>query len=54
MLDFIYHTKFEKEIAALRRQFCNIDEAIKIFQRLCDVQFNPSSSSKYYSAGETS
>lgn len=43
MLDFIYHAKFEKEIAALRRRFCNIDEAIKIFQRLCDVQFNPSS-----------
>jgi len=41
MLDFIYHPKFEKEIAALKRRFCNIKEGLISFQRLCEVQFHP-------------
>ncbi|MDP3042891.1 MAG: hypothetical protein Q8N21_00615 [bacterium] len=41
MLDFIHHTKFEKEIAGLKRRFCNIQEGLKSFKRLCEVQFHP-------------
>lgn len=41
MLDFIYHSKFEKEIAKLERRFRNLREGLKAFQRLCEVQFHP-------------
>ncbi len=41
MIDFIFHPKFEKEIAALERRFHTIKEGLESFQRLCNVQFHP-------------
>lgn len=41
MIDFIYHPRFEKEIATLKRRFLNIKEGLESFQRLCEVQFHP-------------
>ena len=41
MLDFICHTSFEKETAKLKRRFPALDGGLKSFQRLCEVQFNP-------------
>jgi len=41
MIDFIYHSKFEKEIVALRRRFKHIEQGIEMFQRLCEKQFHP-------------
>ena len=41
MIDFIYHPKLEREIAVLERRFHNLREALKSFERLCEVQFNP-------------
>ena len=41
MIDFIYHPKFEKEVAALERRFKNIRDGLKSFQMLCEVQFHP-------------
>ena len=38
---FIYHSKFEKEIVALRRRFKHIKDGIESFKRLCEVQFHP-------------
>jgi len=41
MIDFIYHPKLEKEIAVLLRRFNNLKKGLESFQRLCEVQFNP-------------
>ncbi len=41
MIEFIYHDGIQKEIAAFKRRFSQIDDGISIFQRLCEVQFNP-------------
>ena len=41
MIDFIFHPKFEKEIAALKRRFRNIDKGLKSFRMLCETQFHP-------------
>lgn len=41
MIDFLYHNNIEKEIAALERRFRNIRDGLKAFERLCEVQFNP-------------
>jgi hypothetical protein len=41
MLDFIYHPSFEKESAKLKRRFIYLDEGLRSFQRLCEVQFHP-------------
>ena len=43
MIDFIYHSKFEKEIVALERRFRHIKEGLEFFKRLCKVQFHPTS-----------
>jgi hypothetical protein len=40
MLDFISHPSFEKEAAKLKRRFY-LDKGLQSFQRLCEVQFNP-------------
>ena len=40
MLDFISHPSFEKEAAKLKRRF-SLDKGLQSFQRLCEVQFNP-------------
>ncbi len=41
MIEFLYHDSVQKEIAAFERRFRNIRDALKIFERLCVVQFSP-------------
>jgi len=41
MIEFLYHDGIQKEIAALERRFRTIREGLKSFERLCEVQFNP-------------
>ncbi|MDO8676540.1 MAG: hypothetical protein Q7K16_02720 [Candidatus Azambacteria bacterium] len=41
MIEFLYHDGIQKEIAALERRFLNIRDGLKAFERLCEVQFNP-------------
>lgn len=41
MIEFLYHDGIQKEIAALERRFRHIREGLKIFERLCEVQFHP-------------
>lgn len=41
MIRFLYHDGVEREIAAQERRFRHLREALKIFERLCEKQFNP-------------
>lgn len=42
MIEFLYHDGIKKEIAALeKRRFRNISDGLARFERLCEVQFNP-------------
>jgi len=41
MIEFIYHDGLQKEIAALERRFRHLKDGLKAFERLCEVQFNP-------------
>ena len=41
MIEFFYHDGIHKEIAALERRFRTIREGLAAFERLCEVQFNP-------------
>lgn len=41
MIEFIYHDGLQKEIAALERRFRHLKDGLKVFERLCEVQFNP-------------
>ena len=41
MIEFIYHDVIQKEITALERRFRNIKDGFAKFERLCEVQFNP-------------
>ncbi len=41
MIEFFYHDGIQKEIVAFERRFRTIREAIAIFERLCNRQFNP-------------
>lgn len=41
MIQFLYHDSFQKEIAALEKRFRTIRDGLAAFERLCDVQFNP-------------
>jgi len=43
MIQFLYHDGIQKEIAALERRFSAISDGLSAFERLCDVQFNPTS-----------
>jgi hypothetical protein len=43
MIQFLYHDGIRKEIAALERRFRTIDDGLSAFERLCEVQFNPTS-----------
>ena len=43
MIEFLYHDGIRKEIAALERRFRTIREGLASFERLCEVQFNPTS-----------
>lgn len=41
MMEFLYHDGIKKEIAVLERRFRYIRKGFSIFERLCEVQFNP-------------
>lgn len=41
MIEFLYHDGIQKEIAAFERRFRTIRDGLKSFERLCEVQFNP-------------
>ncbi|OGG60955.1 hypothetical protein A3C86_00045 [Candidatus Kaiserbacteria bacterium RIFCSPHIGHO2_02_FULL_49_16] len=41
MIRFLYHEGAEKEIVAQERRFRHLREALKIFERLCEKQFDP-------------
>ncbi|MDP3729271.1 MAG: hypothetical protein Q8R26_00745 [bacterium] len=42
MIEFLYHDGIQKEIAALvERRFRTIRGGFSAFERLCEVQFNP-------------
>lgn len=41
MIQFLYHDGIQKEIAALERRFRTIRDGLLSFERLCEVQFNP-------------
>ncbi|MEK7213531.1 MAG: hypothetical protein AAB637_00235 [Patescibacteria group bacterium] len=41
MIEFFYHDNIQKEIAVFEKRFRAIREAIAIFERLCNTQFNP-------------
>ncbi len=43
MIEFLYHDGVQKEIAALERRFRMIRGGLLIFERLCEVQFHPTS-----------
>lgn len=41
MIQFLYHDGIQKEIAALEGRFRTIRNGLSAFERLCEVQFNP-------------
>jgi len=41
MIEFLYHDGIQKEIAAIERRFRTIRDGFSAFERLCEVQFNP-------------
>ena len=41
MIEFLYHDGIKKEIAAFERRFRHIRDGLRIFERLCVVQFSP-------------
>ena len=41
MIEFLYHDGVQKEIAALKRRFHRVRDGLSAFERLCEVQFNP-------------
>ena len=41
MIQFLYHDGIQKEIAALEWRFRTIRNGLSSFERLCEVQFNP-------------
>ncbi|HBB65071.1 MAG TPA: hypothetical protein DCZ84_00275 [Candidatus Vogelbacteria bacterium] len=41
MIQFLYHDSIQKEIAVLERRFHTIHGGLSAFERLCEVQFNP-------------
>ena len=43
MIEFLYHDGIKKEIAALERRFRRIRDGLNAFERLCEVQFHPTS-----------
>ena len=43
MIEFLYHDGIQKEIATLERRFRTIRDGLSSFERLCGVQFHPTS-----------
>ena len=43
MIEFLYHDSIQNEIAVLERRFRCIRDGFAMFERLCEVQFHPTS-----------
>ena len=41
MIEFFYHDSLKKEISSFEGRFPTIRDALEIFERLCNKQFNP-------------
>lgn len=41
MLEFIFHSNFEKEVVKNKKRFDDFIGDLKKFERLCEIQFNP-------------
>jgi len=41
MLNFVFHSCFEKEATSLKRRFPFFDSGLESFKRICEVHFNP-------------
>lgn len=41
MIEFLYHDGIKKEISVFEKKFRGIKNGLSIFERLCEVQFNP-------------
>ncbi len=41
MLNFLFHPKFEKAAASLKRRFSYFDDGMESFKRICERQFDP-------------
>ncbi len=52
MINFIYHPALEKEIAAYERRFRSIEAAFHAFEKLCEVQFNPTNPQSVIAPGK--
>ena len=52
MIEILYHSGFEAEIAALKRRFAKFEEGLEIFKRLCQDQFHPTQPKKVIAPGK--
>jgi hypothetical protein len=52
MIEIQYHVSFEKDIAALKRRFATLNEALEIFKRLCQDQFHPTEARRVIAPGK--
>ncbi len=41
MIEFLYHAGIQKEIASLEKKFRGVRDGLSIFEKICEVQFNP-------------
>ncbi len=41
MLNFVFHSHFEKEAASFKRRFSFFEAGIESFKRICEVHFDP-------------
>jgi hypothetical protein len=41
VIQFLYHDGIKREISVLKKKYRTIEKGISIFERLCEVQFNP-------------
>ena len=41
MIKFFYHDSIQNEIDSFEKRFSNIRDAFSIFERLCNIQFDP-------------
>lgn len=41
MLSFLFHPRFEKEAAKIKRRLSYFDDGLESFKRICEFQFDP-------------